>query len=65
MEIKLTVDWWIIFSFSILLLIDVFDENLKRSLTNYIHLIHQKYLNKSLDNYNLCVNYNINFCIIE
>ena len=32
------MDWWIIFLFSILLLIDVFDENLKRSLTNYISL---------------------------
>ena len=38
MEIKFSMDRRFIFLFSILLLIDLFDENLKRSLTNYISL---------------------------
>ena len=37
MEINITMDWWIIFFFFYnLLLIDIFDNNLKKSLTNFI-----------------------------
>ena len=47
MEVNIPVDWWIIFSFSIIYLIDIFDENLKKSLTNFISFDPNEFLKQA------------------
>ena len=36
MEIFNSMDWWFYFLFSIIFLIDIYDENFKKTLTNFI-----------------------------
>ena len=48
MEIINTMDWRFIFLFSIIYLIDIYDESFKKSLTNYLSFDNSEILKQSI-----------------